>query len=250
MPRRSKAESPIPPRLRGAATPLLLLAAVALALSGCGVVKVIEHKIENKTVGALTGHNKVLSGFTSKVNTSTNMSYEATYVTTGSSPATVTFAATPPNDLLFEGSATTGRLLENSTGSYTCIQTTTGGWSCTRLSATTFNTEKAVYALYSAKYWIDFLQIYSTVAALSGVSIKASSMTVNGFPLSCIVINGGTQNPGTSTWCETSTGILAYVQVASKGTAFELKSFTANPPASLFALPAGATISTLPTTTT
>jgi hypothetical protein len=73
---------------------------------------------------------------------------------------------------------------------------------------------------------------------------------VNGFPLSCVVVNGGKQNPGTSTWCETSTGILAYVQAASNGTAFELKSYTTSPTSSLFALPAGATVSTIPPTPT
>ena len=160
-------------------------------------------------------------------------------MTTGSSPATIVFAATPPNDLLFQSSGTTGRLLQNSTGSYNCIQATGGGTSCTRLSTQLFNTAKAVYALYSGKYWIDFLRVYSTVAGLAGVSIKASSMSVNGFALSCIVVNGGKQNPGTSTWCETSAGILAYVQAQSNGTAFELKSYTPNPPASLFALLGG-----------
>lgn len=245
MTRHSGIESTGAHRLRGSAGMLAMVAVVALALSGCGVVKAIEHKALNE----LTGRNKVLNTFTSKINTSPDASYEATYVTTGSSPATITFAATPPNDLLFQGGGTSGRLLQNSTGSYACNQATGGATTCTRLSAQLFNTEKAVYALYSGKYWIDFLRVYSTVAGLAGVSIKASSMTVNGFALSCVVVNGGKQNTGTSTWCETSAGILAYVQAQSNGTAFELKSYSANPPASLFALPAGATVNTLPPVT-
>jgi hypothetical protein len=228
---------------------LLLLVVGAFALSGCGVVKSLEHKAENKVVNALTGHNKTMDAFTGKLSTSTNASYEATYVTTGASPATVTFATTPPNDFYFEGGTGAGdRLLQNSSGSYTCLKSTSGGWSCTKLSATTFDTAKVAYALYSGKYWVTFLKIYSTVAGLAGVTIKASSMTVNGYPLSCVVVNGGQANPGTSTWCETSTGILAYVQAATNGTAFELKSYTTNPPSTLFALPAGATISTIPAT--
>jgi hypothetical protein len=228
----------------------LVLSAAATGLSGCGVVKAIEHHVENKVVNALTGHNKVMSSFTTKISTNLNTPYEATYVTTGSSPATITFASSPPADFFFAGGTSSGRLLQNSTGSYTCLKSTTGGWSCTKLSASTFNTAKLAYALYSGKYWVTFLKIYSTVAGLAGVTIKASSMTVNGFPLSCVVVNGGTQNPGTSTWCETSTGILAYVQATSNGTAFELKSYVTNPPSSLFALPAGATVSTIPPTPT
>jgi hypothetical protein len=230
---------------------VLMLGAAAFALSGCGVVKAIEHKAENKVVNALTGHNKTMASFTGKLSTSVNTAYEATYVTTGASPATVTFATSPPNDFFFEGGTSTGdRLLQNSTGSYTCLKSTSGGWSCTKLSTSTFDTAKVAYALYSGKYWVTFLKIYSTVAGLAGVSIKASSMTVNGYPLSCVVVNGGQQNPGTSTWCETSTGILAYVQAATNTTAFELKSYSTNPPSSLFALPAGATISTIPSTPT
>jgi hypothetical protein len=233
-------------RSRGGLASFAVVTIAAMCLSGCGIVKTIEHKALND----LTGHNKTLNAFTSKINTNPNASYEATYVTTGSSPATITIATSPPKDFLFEGGGSTGRLLQNSTGSYACTETTSGGWSCTRLSAATFNTQKAVYALYSGSYWIDFLKIYSTVAGLAGVSIKASSMTVNGFPLSCIVVNAKTNSTGTSTWCETSTGVLAYVQATSNGTAFELKSYSTSPAASLFSLPAGATVNTLPPTPT
>lgn len=238
-------------RHRAPVSLVLVLGVAALALSGCGVVKAIEHKAENKVISALGSHNKTMDAFTTKLNTNINTAYEATYVTTGSSPAAITFATSPPKDFFFEGGSSTGdRLLQNSTGSYTCLKSTSGGWSCTKLSASTFDTAKVAYALYSGKYWVTFLRIYSSVAGLAGVTIKASSMTVNGYPLSCVVVNGGKQNPGTSTWCETSTGLLAYVQATANGTAFELKSYTTNPPSSLFALPAGATISTIPSTPT
>jgi hypothetical protein len=44
---------------------------------------------------------------------------------------------------------------------------------------------------------------------------------------------------------------LGYVRVASNSTSFELKSYSTSPPASLFALPAGAKVTTvtIPTTT-
>jgi hypothetical protein len=236
-------------RARRVAGAWLVVLAAALILSGCGVTKAIEHHVENKVLNSFTGHNKVMDNFTTKLNTNLNAAYEATYVTTGSSPATITFATSPPKDFYFEGGGGAGdRLLQNSTGSYTCLKSTSGGWSCTKLSASTFDTAKVAYALYSGRYWVTFLKVYSTVAGLAGVTIKASSMTVNGYPLSCVVVDGGKQNPGTSTWCETSTGILAYVQAAANGTAFELKSYTTNPPSSLFELPAGATVSTIPPT--
>jgi hypothetical protein len=45
---------------------------------------------------------------------------------------------------------------------------------------------------------------------------------------------------GTSVVCTSSQNILGYVKVAQSATSFELKSYTANPAASLFQLPAGA----------
>jgi len=38
-----------------------------------------------------------------------------------------------------------------------------------------------MYALYSGAYWIDFLKLYSAAAALQGVTIHSTSMSVNGF---------------------------------------------------------------------
>jgi hypothetical protein len=113
------------------------------------------------------------------------------------------------------------------------------------------STDKLMYALYSGSYWIDFLKIYSVAAALHGVTITSSTMSVNGFSLQCAVVVSGTKpNQTTSKVCVTSEGILGYVSVSAKSADFEIKSYSASPPASLFALPAGATVTTLPTTTT
>jgi hypothetical protein len=50
--------------------------------------------------------------------------------------------------------------------------------------------------------------------------------------------------PGTSTICTTAQGILGYVKVASDSTSFEITAFSSSPPASLFELPPGATVTT------
>jgi hypothetical protein len=105
-----------------------------------------------------------------------------------------------------------------------------------------------MYALYSGSYWIDFLRIYSAVAALHGVTIGSSTMSVNGFSLQCAdVTSGSGKSATTSKWCVTSQGILGYVSVSQKSADFEIKSYTSSPAASLFALPAGSTITTIPT---
>ena len=79
------------------------------------------------------------------------------------------------------------------------------------------------------------------VAGLAGDKVTTSSMTVNGFAMKCVdfTVKG---EKGTSTICTTAQNILGYVKVAANPTSFELKSYTATPPASAFQLPPGATV--------
>ena len=56
--------------------------------------------------------------------------------------------------------------------------------------------------------------------------------------------------PGTSTICTTPQNILGYVKVAEGSTTFEITNYSGSPDASLFQLPPGATITTVPTTPT
>ena len=74
-------------------------------------------------------------------------------------------------------------------------------------------------------------------------------MTVNGFSMSCVDLVAPGE-PGTSTICTTSEGILGYVKVAGDSTSFEIKSYSSTPSDSLFQLPPGAKITIPPTTTT
>ena len=78
--------------------------------------------------------------------------------------------------------------------------------------------------------------------------MTSSTKTVNGFAMQCVdFVASGVA--GTSTICTTAQGILGYVNVASDSTSFEIKSYSASPPGSLFQLPPGATITTSPPTT-
>ena len=116
-------------------------------------------------------------------------------------------------------------------------------------SSAAIETYKSMYALYSGAYWIDFLKIYSAAAALQGVTIHSTTMSVNGFALQCAVVTNRATPTTTSKWCVTYQGILGYVSVSAKSADFEIKSYSSSPPASLFQPPSGATITTIPTTT-
>jgi hypothetical protein len=233
-----------------------VVVASALGLTGCSsILKAAKaaHNVE-KAAHNLTDGSAAISSLTDKIKSADATAYEVTYVTTGSSPATVNYAAEPPNDFAFDDNTTSGKLevLAGSAGQFECNQSASGAtWSCLKAELSGLNTSRLMYAIYSGAYWLDFLKIYSVAAALHGVSISSSTKTVNGFNLQCaVVVSGKKPNQGTSQVCVTSQGILGYVSVSSTGTDFEIKSYSPSPSPSLFQIPKGATVTTIPTSTT
>ncbi len=221
---------------------------VALGLTGCS--KVIN---AIKTVHNVLHQGAAISALSNKLKSADKNPYEVTYVTTGVSPVTTELASSPPHELAFR-TTVSGQVLEvisNSTGEFACSKgvSSSATWSCAEVKGAEVETEKAMYALYSGAYWIDFLKVYSAAAALQGIKIHSTSMSVNGFALSCVVITGSKANPTNSKWCVTSQGVLGYVSVSAKSADFEIKSYSSSPPSSLFQVPAGATITTVPTAT-
>jgi len=227
----------------------LVVVMAAFGITGC--TKVIN---AIKTVHNVLHQGAAISALSSKIKASDNKPYEVTYVTTGNNPVTTELAASPPHEFAF-GTTESGEILDvisNSTGEYACSRPSrsSGTWSCLKLKPAAIETYKLMYALYSGAYWIDFLRIYSAAAALQGVTIHSTTMSVNGFALQCAVVTDKKSTPTTtSKWCVTDQGILGYVSVSAKSADFEIKSYSPSPPSSLFQPPAGATITTIPTTT-
>jgi uncharacterized protein YceK len=221
-----------------------------LGLAGCSkIIKAVK-----ATHNALH-QAEAVQAFSDKVKTGDATTYEVTYVTTGHPQATIVYADAPPHDFAFDTTlADKGvRIIVSSRGQYACNRSQTGSslgpWSCLKLKGSDVDTYRATYALYTGAYWIDFLKIYSTAAGLEGVSITSGSKTVNGFNLQCVDITSTKKNFTPSQWCVTSQGILGYVSMSSSGAAFEIKAYSSSPPSSLFQLPGGATITTIPTGT-
>jgi len=230
--------------------------AVAFVLSSfglacCGVVNAarkIEHDVK--------GNKATIDTFTNQIKSSEGTTFEATYVTTGGTPATVVYAVQPPKGLAFVdtptgGSTSTVDLIVNSSGEYSCTPAAAGsGPRCQKLgTAAAAAAENQIFDFYTPSHWTTFLKDFSLAAGIAGDKVTSSTMSVNGFSMQCVDFNAPGV-PGTSTICTTAQGILGYVKVASDSTSFEIKSYSATPPASLFQLPAGATITTTPTTPT
>jgi hypothetical protein len=89
----------------------------------------------------------------------------------------------------------------------------------------------------------------SLVAGLAGDKVTTSTMSVNGFSMSCVDLMAHGV-PGTSTICSTQQNILGYVKVAQDSTSFEITNYSGSPSSSLFQLPPGATVTTVTAPTT
>jgi len=234
------------------------LALSGAAFTGCGIVSAVK-----KVAQDVESNRSIIHAFTTKIAAGENKTFEATYATTGSSPTTIVYAIDPPTGLTFKetpagssASSPTVDVIVNSSGEYACSQSGSGAgsssaWSCEKLPATNATTENKIFDFYTPAHWVGFLRDFSLAAGIAGDKVSASTMTVNGFPMSCVDFRASGV-PGTSTICSTSQGILGYVKVASDSTSFQIKSYSASPQASLFELPPGAKVTTvtIPTTST
>jgi len=88
--------------------------------------------------------------------------------------------------------------------------------------------------------------VQAAVAAHSaGYVVSTSTGTYGGQASNCVTVKG-TSEPTPVTYCgATSNGVLTYLN--ANGNSVTLQAFSATPPASAFAPPAGATVQTIPT---
>jgi hypothetical protein len=230
------------------------LAAVALlggfGLAGCGLGKAVS--AVKKVTDNVAANKATVDEFASSMKSAAT-TFEATYVTTGTSPTTVIYAVRPPKELAFSetpsaAGASNGLsaadLVVNSSGEYSCTPPSTGSgshWSCQKLGTAGAATRNQILGLYTPAHWVAFLRGFSVAAGFAGDKVSSSHLTVNGFSMRCVDFVA-TGVAGTSKICTTAQGVLGYVKVASNSASFEIKSYSTSPRPSLFRLPPGATI--------
>jgi hypothetical protein len=249
------AKSPIVPRrLRLALVAATMIALVALT-GGCSVVRAV-----NK-IAHTVGTNKTrIDAFTQKVQSGESTTFEAIYQTTGTSPATITYAVEKPYGLVFKDTPSRAsssgdefNIVVNQSGEYACTPPSASQprWSCEKVPSQSISTENQIIDFYTPSHWVTFLNDFAIGAGFAGDTVGSSNMSVNGFAMHCVDLEAPGV-PGTSKICTTVQGILGYVKVATDSTSFEIRTYTAHPPASLFQLPPGAKITTvtIPATTT
>ena len=230
-----------------------------LALSGCSAISKVKTVAED-----VKNNKKTMDSFSTQIQSGEAKPFEATYVTTGGSPTTVVYAVQPPTGLAFTstptstssagstGSAGAGStpsvdVIVNSSGEYSCTPPDTSGtagkgtWACQMAAPGDAAQQNSIFDFYTPAHWINFLKGFSLAAGFAGDKVTPSTMTVNGFAMSCVDFKAP-GDPTESTICTTAQGILGYVKVSGDTTSFEIKSYSSSPPASLFALPPGATV--------
>jgi hypothetical protein len=142
----------------------------------------------------------------------------------------------------------------NSSGEFSCTLPSSSASgpsavaSCEKLGPVDAASENKIFDFYTPAHWVSFLKDFSLAAGFAGDKVTSSTMTVNGFAMSCVDFQASGV-PGISTICTTAQGILGYVKVASDATNFEIKAYSASPQTSLFELPPGAKVTTVATTT-
>jgi hypothetical protein len=237
----------------GTAVAVLVFLLVGCGLTGCSIVT----KARN-IVHAVEGNKSTVDAFTAKMQSGQPPDFEATYTTTGGAPATIVYAVEAPKGLVFTDTPSGGDnptsvdIIVNSSGEYSCSPVASGSQpSCQRIQPASQARENQIFDFYTPAHWVTFLRDFSLAAGFVGDKVTSSSMTVNGFSMSCVdfVASG---EPGTSTICTTGQGMLGYVKVAADPTSFEITNFSTSPSPSLFELPPGAKVTTVetPTTTT
>jgi hypothetical protein len=242
---------PQPGALKKAAVTVVVVMVAAFGFSACSAIRKVRDAVHD-----IRGNEATIDAFSTTLQSGTATPFEATYATTGSAPATVVYAVRPPTGVAFDdtpsggtGDTTPVHIVVNSSGEFACSQSGPGSqWTCEKLGTADAATENKIFDFYTPAHWINFLKEFSLAAGLAGDQVSSSTMTVNGFAMRCVDLVAPSVT-GTSTICSTAQGILGYVNVASDSVSFEIQKYSTSPQSSLFALPPGATITTIPTTT-
>jgi hypothetical protein len=190
------------------------------------------------TSGATSSASK-LDALSSSVQAGEKLTFKSVYtVTTASKTEIVTVEQSPPKSVF---STNDGSVIDTGTASYFC----SAGATPTCLDSGISNPLAILSDIFNPATVLSGLKDAQAQAAANaaGYTISFSSGSYAGQSTTCATING---SGNTAKYCVTKQGILAYV--STTGATFALTSYSSSPAASDFALPAGATVMTVPAT--
>jgi ABC-type oligopeptide transport system substrate-binding subunit len=224
-----------------------VVVAAALALAGCGgggsshTSTTTAAKTDNTTASNSGGDSaKQLDDLTSSVEAASKATFKAVYTSNNNGTSTtVTIEQKLPKSVFITGD---GTVINDGTTTYYC---STSGEQKTCVSQSgAGNPLASMAAVFSPQAAITAMKAAHTAVAskLAGVDVSFSSETFGGQDSSCVKVKS---QGGEGKYCATKSGILAYSGTAESN--FQLTSYSSDVSDSDFALPAGATTVTVPT---
>jgi len=201
---------------------------VAVGVLAVGVVPASAKTISSSQLKAI--ENNLAKG--------KHITYEATYKSvSGTQTQTVTIAQSPPKSNF---SSSGGEVVDTGSKTYYC---STQGSAETCFNAGTSNPFVGLEDIFSSSAALGAFSEAKEglIARALGVKVVESGGSYGGQASTCVTVS--VKGKG-GKYCVTKQGILSYSGTA--GSYFELVKYSTSPPASLFALPAGATTETLP----
>ncbi|HXQ60554.1 MAG TPA: hypothetical protein VN799_10655 [Acidimicrobiales bacterium] len=180
-----------------------------------------------------------IGALSAQVQAAEKTTFKAVYTTTGSgSNQTVTIEQSPPKSVFAASSG--GSDINTGTTSYFC-STSNGQDTCYNAGAS--NPLASLAAIFSPATVITELKAAQTQAAAhaAGYDVSFSTQSFAGQSATCATFTASGMNVK---YCVTTQGVLAYA--GSNSGSFTLTSYSSSPPASDFAVPAGATVVTIP----
>lgn len=228
---------------------LLGIVLVGVVLSACSSSPPAASTSSSVTTSATTNitgsggasDSAQIRSLSSAVQAGKDATFKATYTThdANGSSESLTLEQKPPKSVFATGSTS---VINDGNHTYFC--TATGGArQCVSETGAGANPLASITAIFDPSTVLSEFQAAEAAAAAhsSGYSLAFSDGTYAGLATKCVNFGHGSQ---TVKYCVTNSGVLAYA--SSAGNTFELTGFSASPPDSDFALPAGATVVTVP----
>jgi hypothetical protein len=233
----------------------VLLGGVCLA--GCtGVTDgTLTHAVASgkATIGHPAGGQAVIDSFTAKLQPRAATSFEVKYTTAGRTPREIVYAVRLPGELMFQDTTVNGRgrrIVVNGSADYLCRSPGHARWSCQKLDKAGAAAQNKIFGVYTAAHWLAFLKSFThtpgfakyhvTTFTTMGEPAQTGRASAHPVGWKCLDFSPpGTH--GIAVICAIAPGILGLVTYHT--TTFMFESFDPSPPASLFRLPPGVTIS-------
>jgi hypothetical protein len=200
-----------------------------------------------------TDGKALIRSFIARLQPGAPTSFEAEYLPAGRTARKIVYAVGRSGELLFQDTALlSGRgrqLVLTASGDYLCRSPGHARWACQQLDQASAAAQRKAFAVYTAPHWAAYLKTVAFAAGARAATFRSANMPRIGKAApddgtNCIDVRPAGA-VGFNVICAAAPGVLGSVVLCTGRTSFLLESYEPAPPASLFRLPPGATVTRL-----